>query len=360
MSKRTPHFEIAERIRKIGKCVLVGQYLSLQNQARFFCLEHKEVHNAKVSNVLQGAGLICCKKANQLETARRKKEKAKNEYDEKILAIGKVERIDEYLGIHKSITHRCLIHGEIHSASPAQILNGSGLKCCLLASAAANAKKMREKAARELVEDLKKKNPNIIWESGEYKNDRTNLNFFCLIHEETHPASPSNVKRGQGLKCCHRATVSKNGLMTHAINSISYDTAFRALNDELERKGNAQLYFYESPEKGFNKYGISVKASNRASSGGYGQQLMEPHFFADRRDAVLIEQAFRFGWGIEPPESLKNWAGKNELTQMNAEQFQKILSDLEMQLVNLGRWEFAEKYCDPKEVQLARDKAINS
>ena len=141
MTKRTPHFEIAERIRKIGKCVLVGQYVSLQSEARFFCLEHKEVHYTKVAGVTQGSGLICCKKANQLETARRKKEKAKNEYDEKILAIGKAERIDEYLGFHKSIAHKCLIHGEIHNASPAQALSGAGLKCCRLASTAANAKK---------------------------------------------------------------------------------------------------------------------------------------------------------------------------------------------------------------------------
>ena len=207
MTKRTPHFEIAERIRKIRKCVLVGQYVSLQGEARFFCLERKEVHNAKVSNVSQGAGLICCKKANQLETARRKNEKAKNEYDQNILAIGKVERIDEYLSFHKSIAHRCLIHGEIHNASPAQILRGAGLKCCRLAASAANAKRMREKAARDLVEDLKKKNPNIIWDSGEYKNDTTKLNFFCLIHGETHP--PSNIKKGQGLKCCHRALLAR-------------------------------------------------------------------------------------------------------------------------------------------------------
>ena len=129
---------------------------------------------------------------------------------------------------------------------------------------------------------------------------------------------------------------------------------FRALTDELERKGNAQLYFYESPEQGFNKYGISGKASKRASSGGYGQQLMQPHFFADRRDAVLIEQAFKYGWGIDPPKSLNKWPGKNELTQMKVEEFEEIISDLESQLNKLGRWKFAEEYCDPREVSKAR------
>ena len=96
--------------------------------------------------------------------------------------------------LSQSIKHRCLGHGEVHNASPAQLLNGSGLKCCRLASVAATGKRLREKAARDLVNDLKTKNPNVVWESGEYKDDQTKLNFFCLVHEETHLASPSNIK----------------------------------------------------------------------------------------------------------------------------------------------------------------------
>ena len=57
MTKQTPHFKIAERIRKIGKCILVGQHASPQSEARFFCLVHKEAHSTKFSKVSQGTGL---------------------------------------------------------------------------------------------------------------------------------------------------------------------------------------------------------------------------------------------------------------------------------------------------------------
>ena len=43
-----------------------------------------------------------------------------------------------------------------------------------------------------------------------YVNNRTKVTLFCKEHRELHEAAPSNVFKGQGLKCCHRDKAAKN------------------------------------------------------------------------------------------------------------------------------------------------------
>lgn len=44
----------------------------------------------------------------------------------------------------------------------------------------------------------------------QYINNRTNVMLFCKEHHELHKAMPSNIFKGQGLKCCHRDKAAKN------------------------------------------------------------------------------------------------------------------------------------------------------
>ena len=92
----------------------------------------------------------------------------------------------------------------------------------------------------------------------------------------------------------------------------------------------------------------------RAKIGGYGKRLIDPRFFPDRRDAVLIEQAYKYGYSSEIPEELAEWTGREELTTYTPEEFIEIIEYLEHALMEMGRWKFAEDFCDPREVDRAR------
>ena len=60
-----------------------------------------------------------------------------------------------------------------------------------------------------------------------------------------------------------------------------------------------------------------------------------------------------FGYGCEPPEALADWTGNTELTTLDADAFLEVIEELETALVEMGRWAFAEEYCDPREVKRA-------
>ena len=51
------------------------------------------------------------------------------EYPEYCKKSGKVKPLEEYINCQTPIKHLCLIHKEIHPASPNNIKNGKGLKC---------------------------------------------------------------------------------------------------------------------------------------------------------------------------------------------------------------------------------------
>ncbi len=205
---------------------------------------------------------------------------------------------------------------------------------------------------------MKVKNPNIIWVGGKYNGDKGKLEFLCLKHDEKHPSTPTSVKQGVGLKCCAREASVKSGKRMGIINGGKLDNVWRALTGQLRQvsDGETLLYLYESPASGYNKYGISGQLDRRAKDGEYGEQLIEPHAFPERADAVLVEQAFKFGWGIDPPHELLEWEGKSELTNLEPNEFEEIIIELEVALCKSGRWLFAEEYCDPYEVNLAKKK----
>ena len=84
------------------------------------------------------------------------------------------------------------------------------------------------------------------------------------------------------------------------------------------------------------------------------KKLIEPRKYHDRDDAVLIEQAYKFGWScIDVPNSLESWVGCTELTTQTGDEFELVIELLEVELLRLGRWNFAREYCHPAEVERA-------
>ena len=82
--------------------------------------------------------------------------------------------------------------------------------------------------------------------------------------------------------------------------------------------------------------------------------MIEPRRYHDRDDAVLIEQAYKFGWScIETPKALEGWTGNTELTMQSGDEFEIVIEMLEVELLRLGSWDFAREYCDPAEVERA-------
>ena len=339
----------AERVKELGRVELVGEYVRSDKSTQYRCLLHDEVHEALPTNVLAGHGLVCCQRTLAAES---NIERSREQYDERLAELGHLVRIGPYGKNNKErILHRCTIHGEEGLQSPNAALQGTGLDCCLRAGRQAQADKKKAKAIKQLNQELHRINPNLEWVGGEYVNNSTHMLFRCKKHDEVHRATWAHVRRGWGLKCCRLENLS--GIGKRSLNRFNRDTVWRALLGRNDSKGNAWLYLYESPEPGFNKFGISNELEKRAKQGGYGKQLITPRFFADRDDCVLIEQAFLFGYGSEPPEALADWKGNTELTTLGADAFLEVIEELETALVQMGRWTFAEEYCDPREVKRA-------
>ena len=59
---------------------------------------------------------------------------------------------------------------------------------------------------------------------------------------------------------------------------------------------------------------------------------------------------------IKWPPELDNWSGKSELTTQTPDDFLEAIQELQEKLLRLGRRRFAEEYCDPKEIEKAREE----
>jgi len=95
-------------------------------------LVHGEEHLAKPANTRAGYGLACCRMAAYRAQGFRGRQAAAERYDTRI--EGRLLRLEPYVTAQTPILHRCLTHLEEHKATPNNVLNGKGLRCCGLAS----------------------------------------------------------------------------------------------------------------------------------------------------------------------------------------------------------------------------------
>ena len=340
------HYQHVEQVEKNEKLKVLGLYINSQEFVRYFCLRHYEVGLSRPYDAENGRGLKCCRLHAQYATQQKKKAKAASEYDKKIAEYGILKRVGTYVDSKSPIEHFCLIHKKPGLCTPSLALIGRGMKCCRLAASQEQADRRKAKAAKEFLEKLAEKNKKVIYVSGEYKGSTVkSIIFKCLKHGFEDNPQPTDVLRGQSLKCCKQEASYAN---------IAGDKVWKALTGKLERQGFVFLYLYKTKNPNFNKYGLTNNLKKRATSGKYGESLIDPFRFNDRADGVLIEQAFKYSYGIDtPPLEFKNWAGKTELTNFSSEEFKERIQEFISELLRLKRWDFAKEYCDPIEVDLA-------
>lgn len=123
-SKKKAKETYDEKLAIIGRVVRVGDYINSNHKILHKCLEHGEVHLALPRVMLSGKGLACCKESKKLNN------KTKAEYDERLKILGQAERLEPYVNLYTKILHRCLIHGNMYLVTPSSVLEGFGLECC--------------------------------------------------------------------------------------------------------------------------------------------------------------------------------------------------------------------------------------
>jgi len=114
-----------------GRYELRGEWINTDTPVLHYCLKHQQEYLVKPGVISHNKSeMPCCGGEKTLAVARKKHEKAKATYDQRLADIGKVKRIGEYTGSKDSIDHLCLIHDEVHPALPGNLLKGQGLYCC--------------------------------------------------------------------------------------------------------------------------------------------------------------------------------------------------------------------------------------
>jgi hypothetical protein len=119
-----------DKIKAHGRVELVGEYKGRFVKTAHRCLTHNEVHLTTPGAILNGQGLSCCHAASVVSQAAKKKAAAAKRYRELLPQLGRVELVGEYIDSRTPVLHRCLVHGELHMASPNNLQKGGGLSCC--------------------------------------------------------------------------------------------------------------------------------------------------------------------------------------------------------------------------------------
>ena len=182
-----------------GKAVRLETYINSTTKILHRCLIHGEIHPASPANARKGHGLKCCQGSGSGEN-NPNFIRARDSYDQKIAAVGRVVRVAEYESSQKPIAHRCLEHGEIHPVAPTAALAGNGLRCCKLAGIKKATTRSTAEAAGRYDEEIAAHGK--VKRLAPYIQSNAPILHRCLIHGEEHLALPSTCRHGHGLQCC--------------------------------------------------------------------------------------------------------------------------------------------------------------
>lgn len=320
-SKKKAKETYDERLAKIGRVERVGEYIDANHKILHRCIKHQEEHLASPRIVLSGKGLACCNRAKRLNN------EARNKYDERLKSLGKVERLEPYINLSTKILHRCLVHGEVFSVTPASMLNGFGLECC-------HVRKIKSKR-------IKENYPKILAERGRVKlvgdfvNMNTAVEHLCLIHNEVHISLPSNVIRGEGLICCR-------GFKANTLKELIMDP---------ESPRDTCVYLHElSCYQGYLKLGISNQLHRRSLDPEYGEFISSWHTDS-RLEAYCVEQASLRDVMLPRscPDELRssNWPGYTEVIQCLEDTAIDVIQFYWNKMDRLGPYQFALDYLNP-------------
>ena len=126
--------------------------------------------------------------------------KRRTNHLKKVDKFKRVELIGEYKRDNIKTEYKCLLHQEIHLAYPTNVARGFGLKCCQLIAVKESSEKKKSDAEERYINFIQGKFKLI----EDYQGKEIQILHFCLKHKELHLASPSQINKGSGLKCCGR------------------------------------------------------------------------------------------------------------------------------------------------------------
>ncbi len=296
------------KLAAVGRLVRLEPYVGARTPILHRCLEHGEEHRCKPEHALNGHGLRCCRLASSQATADRRKSTAAANYDDKLTAMGRVVRLEPYIGAHDLILHRCLEHGEEHRCSPVQALSGSGLRCCKLTGLQASRESRKAAAAARY--DGKLAKLGRLERLEPYDGAFSTILHRCLLHGEEHRCAPTHALAGQGLRCC--------GSLPNSLTALIWE------GHDAEMLEPCQLYADAVPGRpGLVKPGISRDHDLRASRGrGLYGELLAAWDLPTRRDALLVEGAILRDPSIPSPVDLGDleaFAGAREVREIDAD-----------------------------------------
>ena len=269
------------------------------------------------------------------------------------------ELLSQYVSARKKVVVRCGVHDETHEVV-AQSLTTSGqsLKCCGNARSHEIRARSAAKALSSLSARIAAQGRLTLVSAESYKSNRSKVLCRCNECGDEKAVVATNATKGQGIDCSCRLELRRaSGRSAWSIDLVAkavearqaagwsnpYDSVEAALKGEIPL-GTCHLYLHESPVEGLAKFGIAKDVEKRAKQGGYGKSLIPPRSYASRVDAVLIEQAYKYSYGVKPPTELADWCGRTELTDATADEFLVRIDELEKALADLGREAFAAEY----------------
>jgi hypothetical protein len=381
MARRVTEQEYDMRIAVHNKVARVEKFIDTQTRILHRCLIHNYECMAYPSNMIKGHGLYCCGKTKN------KSLQNKNTYSEKVLKLGKMEVVDEYVGLNKEIRHRCLKHGHVELAKPLSVLNGAYLSCCGTSTSNAllrDTYKERVKSIGrvECLEDYVDSEIPLLhrcpthnytgyclpksilsgyglsccgsrgrnWTCrdsyvqrvneigkvevlGSYVNSTTPILHRCLEHNHVALAQPSSILSGKSLECCK-----------YRLESI-----LNLLNKDDRR--DTCVYLYKlSNFSGFVKLGISNNVKFRAKDPHYGDFICSWHSNS-RLECYCVEQASLKDVALTKncPEKLQKnkWIGCSEVLNCPEDLAVQVVQYYWDYMQKVGPYQFILEYLSP-------------
>jgi hypothetical protein len=320
-----------------GRFELRSEYRGAMHKVLLYCIEHKECHfSDPYMMTSRGSGTKCCGLSALKNYQKQVNAKARSEYAAKLSRIGRVECIGFYIDSSTPVLHRCLIHGEIYPAVPANLLQGYGLICCREAGKRIVRDQAKTKAEEELIKYCEQAESRVQYLDG-YDGAHAKARFLCKTHNQIHFADPHSIKKGQGLSCCRRG---------------GSDFLDNALDGSLRWKDEPEwLYlFHLSRFSGYVKLGIAKDYSGDASDDRILRRDQDPEYgeeiciwyFDTRLDAFLVEEALFYATiqYQDYPKELEGWGGFTEIRKCDADLLKNIAQGLVDDFHELGKWLF--------------------
>jgi len=269
------------------------------------------------------------------------------------------ELLSQYCSGRGKVMVRCTKHDCTYEVVARSLTtSGQSLMCCGRLRQDASRKAKSAQALATLADRIKEKGRLELVSACDYKSIRSKVLCKCVYCGEQKTVAADNASQGQGIDCaCRLAARVESGKKNWSIDLIEkavaardaagwsnpYDSVEQALKGDV-LPGACSLYLYKSPVEGLSKFGISSNCERRAKYGGYGEQLLPHRSYPSRVSAVLIEQAYKFSYGVRPPAELSDWCGRTELTDATPEEFEERIEELEKALCELGPEAFASEY----------------